>query len=165
MSADPRSSDERGGVDVKQAVEGRRTRLIDGMSAIASFYLLNRSELEGFVRAASTPAQTPTDSPAFDYVSVHARDLDSPQCLFLWSGYVMGHLLGFLEESGIDLGAEYQDQAAAIGEDPGSPILRAIGLSYGSRLTACSRGWWRPCRPLAGGLGRAGYSTDASSPA
>jgi hypothetical protein len=84
------------------------------VSLIASFYLLDRSDLAGLVRAAASEPETPMTSHAYDYLSDHGRDQDSPQRLFLWSGYVMMYLLTFLQDSGVDLGAEYRDDAAAI---------------------------------------------------
>jgi hypothetical protein len=84
------------------------------VSAIASFYVLDRSDLAGLVRAAASQPQAPTTSPAYDHLCVHARDQESPEQLFPWSGYVMMYLLTFLEASGADLGAEYRAETTAI---------------------------------------------------
>jgi hypothetical protein len=87
------------------------------VSSIASFYLMDRSDLAGLVRAAASKPETPMTSPAYDYLLEHGRDQDCPEDLFPWSGYVMAYLLTFLQEAGVDLGAaEYRDEASAINQ-------------------------------------------------
>jgi len=77
------------------------------MSAIASFYLMKRAELPGFVSAEDK----------FRYLDQRARDVNPDGEVFGWSGYVMMDLLLYLEDAGVDLGeSEYRDEAKVINE-------------------------------------------------
>jgi hypothetical protein len=117
------------------------------MSAIASFYLLDRSAVPGLAQAArakpvTTPAAThrwpliekcrsrigwrnPTSSimvsPVGNYLQEH--DLGVSSGLYDWSGYALMHLMVLLEEAGTTLGtAEYRAETEVVNA--------AYGLTY-----------------------------------
>lgn len=67
--------------------------MVARMSAIASFYVLPRAQVPGLVDAVAAEEE-------FEFLSAHAVELED---VFEWSGYVMVHLLSFLEDHGVDL--------------------------------------------------------------
>jgi len=109
------------------------------MSAIASFYLLDRSAVPGLVQAAHAepvviPAashrwpvigkfrnrvggRSPTSSimvlPVHNYLQ--ENDLGVSGGLYDWSGYALMHLMAVLEDMGVTLGtAEYRAESEAV---------------------------------------------------
>ena len=111
------------------------------MSAIASFYLLDRSALPGLVQAANAePVMIPAAThrwpvigkfrnrtssimvvPVFTYLQ--ENDLGVSGGLYDWSGYMLMHLMILLEETGTTLGAaEHRAEAEAVNA--------AYGLTY-----------------------------------
>jgi hypothetical protein len=109
------------------------------MSAIASFYLLDRSAIPGLLQAANSepiaiPAATPARSgisylrsrfgrrnptplivvsPVSNYLD--ENDLGVSGGLYDWSGYALLYLMGLLEETGTPLGtAEYRAEAETV---------------------------------------------------
>jgi hypothetical protein len=109
------------------------------MSAIASFYLLDRSAVPGLVRAANAEpvmipdtshrwpvigkfrnrigGRNPTSSimvlPVYNYLQ--ENDLGVSGGSYDWSGYALMHLLGLLEDMGAALGtAEYRAESEAV---------------------------------------------------
>lgn len=109
------------------------------MSAIATFYLLDRSAIPGLVRAAKENAfEVPAPKPRWPAVGylrsrfgrqrpnwanlvfpvpnyLQENDLGASGDSYDWSGYVLAFLMGFLEETGTALGTtEYRAESAAV---------------------------------------------------
>jgi hypothetical protein len=89
------------------------------MSAIASFYLLDRSAVRGLTQAAKAKPAMPMVAPAYNYLPVHnylqENDLGVSGGLFDWSGYALMYLMVILEDTGTPLGtAEYRAETEAV---------------------------------------------------
>jgi hypothetical protein len=83
------------------------------MSAIASFYLLDRSAIPGLAQSAKAEPAMPMVSPVYNYLQ--ENDLGVSGGLFEWSGYVLMDLMLLLEDTGTSLGeAEYRAESEAV---------------------------------------------------
>jgi hypothetical protein len=83
------------------------------VSAIASFYLLDRSAVPALAQAATVKPAMPMVSPVYNYLQ--ENDLGVSGGLFEWSGYVLLNLMSILEDTGVQLGeAEYRAESEAV---------------------------------------------------